>query len=907
MGYRRCKVLLLAAAILAIALPSPSLAVFTPITGVLPAASNCSLAWGDFNNDGFLDLAIAGSQLSSIYQNDGQGSFNKVTNPVASGLTAPKLIGMAFCSLAWGDYDNDGYLDLAIAGATGQYPAMKPRTMLYRNNGKGQFIEIDPGMDGVYYCSLSWGDYNNDGRLDLALAGKRAKGQLVTSIYEQGLDGKFSKVQQAGLPGIMNGALAWGDCDNDGYLDLALAGYNVTGSITRIYHNNNGDGTFVDSGQKLPGVSNCSLAWGDYDNDGDWDIALAGLVQPSWTLQVPGYPAVHFGWPKLVAGVYGNEGGTFLQKQLLAGVKDCALSWGDYDGDGDLDLAMVGYQQGILVSSYVGIVYQNNNGSFGRDKTASILGVSSGSLAWGDYDNNGTLDLALAGWHRRPGYIGIGGPVGVVYRNDSNKANTPPTAPTGLAAAAVSGGVTFSWDPSKDAETSKPEGLCYNLRVGTAPGASDLLCGSAGETGLRRVPGIGNAQKRTSWTVKGLPSNYYWSVQAVDPGFAASAWAMPLTDIKASELVDLSPGSLAWGRFSDDGHMGLVVTGMDATNSYKTYLYRYDGSTFKRVAAPLQTSSSPDSELPGVLDSAVAWGDYDGDGRLDLALAGMHGSDDIISKVFHNEGGNKFTEDTSAGLAGVHNCSLAWGDYDNDGKLDLALAGQAGNPSYLALTKVYHNDGGGVFTEDINANLDPVSSCSLAWGDYDKDGFLDLAISGRLYAAANNITRIYRNKGGGQSTAFENISAAIPPFSSGSLGWSDFDSNGTLDLAIVGSEYTASQVAKVCKNVYVSGVYTFPPGENIQLPVPSGGSLSWSDLGGGAGMPVFLAIGGVGNTGVYQYVGQDRFATVAAIPNLGTGTLSWADYDKDGDPDLAVTGFVMNTGDPVSRVYRNNR
>jgi hypothetical protein len=130
-----------------------------------------------------------------------------------------------------------------------------------------------------------------------------------------------------------------------------------------------------------------------------------------------------------------------------------------------------------------------------------------------------------------------------------------------------------------------------------------------------------------------------------------------------------------------------------------------------------------DAGLTGVTNCSLAWGDYDNDGDLDLALAGAT-SDlspfDPVSKVYRNEGGT-FT-DIEAGLPGANWCSLAWGDYDDDGDLDLALAGLAGT---TGVGKVYRNDDG-AFT-DIDAGLAGVHLCSLAWGDYDDDGDLDLA------------------------------------------------------------------------------------------------------------------------------------------------------------------------------------
>ncbi|MDY0150795.1 MAG: VCBS repeat-containing protein, partial [Candidatus Cloacimonas sp.] len=103
--------------------------------------------------------------------------------------------------------------------------------------------------------------------------------------------------------------------------------------------------------------------------------------------------------------------------------------------------------------------------------------------------------------------------------------------------------------------------------------------------------------------------------------------------------------------------------------------------------------------LQGVSSSSVAWGDYDNDGDLDILVIGYSGSD-YISKVYCNNGNSSFT-DINAGLMGT-NGSASWGDFDNDGDLDILLAGF--NFNGVRISKIYRNNGNNSFS-DINANL----------------------------------------------------------------------------------------------------------------------------------------------------------------------------------------------------------
>jgi len=178
------------------------------------------------------------------------------------------LPGLDSSELAWGDYDNDGDLDLVFAGystTTGYI------TRIGRNNGGG-FSEVVAGLPGVTNAALAWGDYDRDGDLDLALNGYSSGGALLQIRRNDG--GGFSDIN-AGLPGRESAMLAWGDYDKDGDLDLAFGGNDGAAGPAQV-RRNDGGGVFTDIGASLPMACNGALAWGDYDNDGDLDLALAG-------------------------------------------------------------------------------------------------------------------------------------------------------------------------------------------------------------------------------------------------------------------------------------------------------------------------------------------------------------------------------------------------------------------------------------------------------------------------------------------------------------------------------------------------------------------------------------------------------------------------------------------------------
>ncbi len=165
-------------------------------------------------------------------------------------------------------------------------------------------------------------------------------------------------------------------------------------------------------------------------------------------------------------------------------------------------------------------IYRNDGGSF-VDLNAGLTGFDLNSAVWGDYDNDGDLDLLLTGRDAS------GGESTRILRNNSLTPNTPPAAPSGLQTTLLPNeSVRLSWTGSNDAQTPVA-GQNYNLRVGTTPGGSDVFSSMAsGATGLRRIPDAGLIQ-RNSHVLQGLLPNvtYYWSVQAIDTAFAGSSFA----------------------------------------------------------------------------------------------------------------------------------------------------------------------------------------------------------------------------------------------------------------------------------------------------------------------------------------------------------------------------------------------
>ncbi|WP_338022527.1 FG-GAP-like repeat-containing protein [Argonema antarcticum] len=456
---------------------------FTDIGAAFTGDGNSSPDWGDYDNDGDLDILLAGSGNSKVYRND-NGNFTDL---------GASLTGVSSGSVDWGDYDNDGDIDILLTGSG--------NSKVYRNDN-GNFNDIGASLTGVSYSSAAWGDYDNDGDLDILLTGTDSSDNKIAKVYRND-KGSFTNIG-ASIAGVRRGSVAWGDYDNDGDLDILLTGESqLNGEISRIYRNDGGSFTDVNAPLigSLTGVRFGSAVWGDYDNDGDLDILLTGTDRDEET----------------VSKVYRNDGGSFTDiNAALKNVGNSSAAWGDYDNDGDLDILLTGVSFDNSVQRF-SQVYRNDAGNF-IDIGAGLISVERGSAAWGDYDNDGNLDIVLTGWSSSDS-------VAKVYKNNTVKLNTIPTVPTDLNASVNGNSINLKWNPSTDTQTPL-KGLTYNLRVGTTPGGSEIISPIASGDGTRKVAQMGSVNQNTDWTLNYLaPGTYYWSVQAVDNTFGGSPFA----------------------------------------------------------------------------------------------------------------------------------------------------------------------------------------------------------------------------------------------------------------------------------------------------------------------------------------------------------------------------------------------
>jgi hypothetical protein len=478
------------------------------------------VSWGDYDNDNDLDLLMIGdfadySDLCKIYRND-DGDFIDI------GVNIPPLDES---DAEWGDYDNDGDLDFAVCGTA---PGIDYVTRIYRNDGNDNFEDIQADLVGVSLGLVRWGDYDNDGDLDLLVLGGANYPELeFTAIYRNDGNDTFT-LSSAPLFHLDRGSADWGDYDNDGDADIIVTGRypgGISSTRTLIYRND-GSGLFTEVTSGFFNLYDGQGRWADYDLDGDLDILVTGSDSTGGAF---------------FTFVYRNDGNdvfTDVHASIGAAGEGSSVAWGDCDNDGDPDALVSNL---FSFSGFATAVYRNDGDSIFTDLEVGIDISCCGSVAWADIDGDLDLDFIASGYFRTK-----------LYRNDAESPNTPPSAPDNLASEVSGNQVTLSWQPASDAETL-PAGLTYNLRIGTSPSGTDIVSGMADPaTGYRRVAAMGNAYQDTSWTITDLSVGvYFWSVQAIDNCFIGSAFAAEhqfvigepsyvCGDADANEIVNIS-------------------------------------------------------------------------------------------------------------------------------------------------------------------------------------------------------------------------------------------------------------------------------------------------------------------------------------------------------------------------------
>lgn len=377
-----------------------------------------SVVWGDYNNDGWDDLFLSrgdeatGASATNLLLLNQSGVLAPQT--VSGVTTLNDLSGGA----TWGDYNNDGHLDLYVAVAA---PLSGKNNNLFLNDGVGGFVDKtgatdvgdianDPEDSGF----TGWGDYDNNGYLDMFVDNGLVMfippdlmipRKQVNSFYKN-VDGFFTKQVPEEIGKLVSSdptyttfrsGFAWFDYNNDGYLDIFNgSGY---GSGNKMWKNSQAD-SFVqvfDFSEDF--TSTRGASWADFDNDGDFDLFTSNIIDGD---RGANFMYENFSTPELDSLLlWGSEYGPIVTDVYYSN----GSTWGDFDNDGDLDLFVASY--GNPDSNEISRYYQNSGFpdyefTVQRSETDTLDAYNGTKRGFGraaaaaDVDQDGDLDLAVS-------------------------------------------------------------------------------------------------------------------------------------------------------------------------------------------------------------------------------------------------------------------------------------------------------------------------------------------------------------------------------------------------------------------------------------------------------------------------------------------------------------------------------
>ncbi len=554
---------------------------------IAPGVPNVTVglvSYADVDNDNDLDFLIAGEGAFQLWLNGTSGTSGTYQpSSLIPGLPSVYMRG----DVSWADYDRDGDLDLLLC-ANGN-------TQIHQNGTTGTvgtFTDVTstvaPGVPNLYIGTVTWADVDNDGDQDFMVVGDPTfigNGIRVAMIWQNGTtgtSGTFTDQSATLIPGILATAspsIKFGDFDQDGDLDLFYQGTNDAGNgVTQLWRNGGigTTGVFTNvTSTVAPGLSqnrNGSADWIDVNSDGYLDIVFSG------------YPSNLKIWLNTGLGTFTDQTATIGTSIQV--YNDGDFHFGDADNDGDLDF--------LLEDPYAFLQLWSNSGSplaltdVTGSKLSGTTAIGSGRISWADMDNDHDLDFIATGRVDGPPYP----PTSLIWENGTTTANTAPGLPSDLQVlgGANDGDVILKWTAATDNNTPS-KALGYNVRIGTAPGLSDVVAPNSDlATGYNRVVNKGNVLSGTQFLLSNLAAGttYYWSVQAIDNSYEGGAFTTEQSfTVKSVQHITTSGNLTATygdadvdpGATSDNNTIAIAYTSSNTTVATIRYNYnhRYAG------------------------------------------------------------------------------------------------------------------------------------------------------------------------------------------------------------------------------------------------------------------------------------------------------------------------------------------
>jgi carbonic anhydrase/acetyltransferase-like protein (isoleucine patch superfamily) len=673
--------------------------------GAHPAA----VAAADLDGDGRLDLVVAnaGGTLAdreggvSVLLGRAGGAFESAVQYDAH--WTPSAIAIA-------DFNGDGDLDVVVANAASH------DVSVLLGKGDGTLRAAAQFRAGRIPSNLEAADFNGDGRLDLAVAnfGVVAEDRSsVTVLLGDGAGGFGAPIEARTR--LYSRALDAADIDGDGDLDLVVASegdFQSTPTVTAIVLSGNGNGTFVErQALSVPGFTRdapTAVVLGDFNADGRIDLAV-------------GYKDL------ITIDVYTGRGdGTFnptavsFGPAFLAGVASNVAA-ADLNRDGRLDL-FHGYtvmgQEDFEDDDGIAVWIGNGDGSFQPrvvyhiDQNIPLTGVASG-----DFDGDGTPDLVVSS-SIASGAL-LSGSAGRLFfgRADGTLSAVGYVTLSNTARYLAVGDLN---------EDGRPD-IIASVTSLTLPGVDVVLNAGAGSfsapvTTRLPLPNVNHLALGDFNGDEHLDVLVFYSTTAGGSRILAVLLGDGAGNLVLQPAVTAiggvsAPNVLATGDFDEDGRLDAIHAGADV------YLHFGNGNGTLQTATALGLGF-------GVTMRGITVDDFDGDGHLDFAVALRPGTTPDLIRVFKGRGDGSFSAGASieTGYFAANLQGIGTGDFNADGRRDIAVSNSIG---FENSATVLYGNGDGTFARPAlfeTATFSDANSPGIAIADFNRDGASDIAV-----------------------------------------------------------------------------------------------------------------------------------------------------------------------------------
>ena len=830
-----------------------------------PDLINGTSEWVDYDNDGDQDLLISGntadykSSVTRFFKNEPSGRLIEDTNQ--------DLIGLKAGTVKFLDLDSDGDQDLIVSGWN--ILENKLVTKVYQNEPLGTFIDMPVDIShAVAYGDIDAVDIDMDGDLDIAISGADSVLDFATYVYSESgkiyiNNGGFQFSELINVPGAR--IIRFADMNRDQRPDFIANGTteldNIDSSFTKVFINqevySNEPPTAPSALTSFAISTRAIFTWGSGQDQSDSDASLRynvrigsqsggyDLLSPSleysranigqrlikefelvphgtyyWSVQTIDATGVGSSWSE--------EDTLFISRlvtstQSLPGVYFSSAGWADYNQDGSLDLALTGINfSGSSITKF----FLNQDQLLEQDLTQNVESVFGGQLTWVDYTNDGLLDLSLSGFQ----IINFNGfPATAFYKNQNG---------------------VFVFD-KQDQVTYDVYGYTMGINGGQNnhswgdfdnDGDQDFVIGGVDYYGNRHLSVFVNKDGNLSM------------------------------DTTQNALIPLFPCMVQWIDLQGDGYLDLVSIGADSDGSLGMKIYVNDSSNV------LNLSSTWSNDEFGVTAGAFEFADYNDDNREDFAIIGNDASNNSISRIFTNNGEKFVVANDNHDLKGVYSGRPSWGDYDNDGDIDLLISGLfmdavSGDPT--PFSGLYYQNSEQFFL-DTTVHIDSLGYSFTEFGDYDGDGDLDLFSAG-VSSNADVTSKVYDN--------LENITNH------------NFPPNKPYGLDVVSIDRDRVHLAwqTPSDGINPSGGFTNSDGLSFQMQVGNDDSSNEHQIISGA----------YGNLGAGTIKTNFKF-----INNIPEGNYSWmvrsVDHSKASSEWSTKNYFYIDITPPVIDTIRTN-